>query len=427
MTRLSRVLRLSKDCAVSDTVCTASAVAPEVAAPSAYTRFEIALVILALAVGGFGIGTGEFAVMGVLPEIAKSFQISAPQAGYVISAYALGVVVGAPIIAMLAAKLSRRTLLLGLMGLFAAGNIFSALAPTFASFALLRFVTGLPHGAYFGVAALVSASLVPVKMRARAVGWMMLGLTVATLAGTPIMSFFGQMLNWRVVFGGVGVIGLVTVVLCAIYLPRDTVAEGASMKRELVAFTRPQVWLTLLIAATGFGGMFSVFSYIAPTALEVAKMSPVWIPVIMGVFGIGMNAGNLVGSRIADISLMGTIGGMLVFNMAIMALFGLTAANPFMLCFCVFLVGCTFAAGPAIQTRLMDVAAEGQALAAASMHSAFNMANALGAWLGGLAITFGFGYASTGYVGAILAGFGLVVFAVSWRMEKSARMMTTRR
>jgi MFS transporter, DHA1 family, inner membrane transport protein len=414
-----------KDCALSETVCTAGLSAPAEPLQRAYTRFEIALVILALAVGGFGIGTGEFAVMGVLPDIATTFKVTAPQAGYVISAYALGVVVGAPIIAMLAAKLTRRTLLLGLMGVFAAGNILSAIAPTFGSFALLRFLTGLPHGAYFGVAALVSASLVPLNMRARAVGWMMLGLTVATLAGTPIMSFLGQLLNWRVVFGGVGVIGLVTVLLCAIYLPRDTVAEGASMKRELVAFTRPQVWLTLTIAATGFGGMFSVFSYIAPTAIEVAHMSPVFIPAILAVFGVGMNVGNVVGSRFADISLMGTIGGMLVFNMAIMVLFGLTAQSPFMLCFCVFLVGCTFAAGPAVQTRLMDVAAEGQALAAASMHSAFNMANALGAWLGGLAITFGFGYASTGYVGAILAGIGLVVFAVSWRMEKTARMMTT--
>ncbi len=411
---------------MSDSVCTDCMPAAEEVAHRTYTRFEVALVIFALAVGGFGIGTGEFAVMGVLPDIASTFSVTAPQAGYVISAYALGVVVGAPIIAMLAAKLSRRNLLLGLMGVFALGNILSALAPSFPSFTLLRFLTGLPHGAYFGVASLVSASLVPLNMRARAVGWMMLGLTVATLAGTPIMSFFGQLLNWRVVFGGVGIIGLVTVVLCAIYLPRDTVAEGASMKRELVAFTRPQVWLTLSIAATGFGGMFAVFSYVAPTALEVAKMSPVWIPVIMGVFGLGMNVGNVVGSRLADISIMGTIGGMLIFNMAIMLLFSLTAANPYMLCLCVFFTGCTFAPGPAVQTRLMDVAAEGQALAAASMHSAFNVANALGAWLGGLVVTLGFGYPATGYVGMFLGLIGLMIFAVSWRMEKTARMMTTR-
>ena len=411
---------------MSDAVCP-DRLDSDVSERISYTRFEIALVIFALAVGGFGIGTGEFAVMGVLPDIATAFDVTAPHAGYVISAYALGVVVGAPIIAMIAARISRRNLLLGLMGIFFAGNMLSAFAPTFASFTVLRFLTGLPHGAYFGVAAIVSASLVPTNMRARAVGWMMLGLTVATLAGTPIMSFFGQLLNWRVVFGGVGLIGLVTIVLCWIYLPHDKVSEGASMKRELVAFTRPQVWLTLLIAATGFGGMFSVFSYIAPTAIEVAKMSPVWIPVILAIFGVGMNVGNVVGSRFADLSLMGTIGGMLLFNMAIMVLFGLTAASPFMLCLSVFLVGCTFAAGPATQTRLMDVAAEGQALAAASMHSAFNIANALGAWLGGLVITLGYGYAATGFVGAALAFFGLIVFAISWRMEKTAQMMTTLR
>ena len=385
--------------------------------PQTLTRLEIALIIFALAVGGFGIGTGEFAVMGVLPDIAGTFQVTTPQAGYVISAYALGVVIGAPIIAMLGARLPRRTLLLGLMGVFATGNILSAFAPGFMSFTALRFLTGLPHGAYFGVAAIVSASLVPFNMRARAVGWMMLGLTVATLAGTPLMSLFGQLFNWRVVFLAVGIIGLLTVVLCWIYLPKDIVKEGASIKRELVAFTHPQVWLTLLIAATGFGGMFSVFSYIAATSLEVAHMEPGWIPVIMILFGVGMNLGNLVGSRFADMSLMGTIGGMLIFNIAIMVLFSLTAANPIMLCISVVLVGCTFAAGPAIQTRLMDVASDGQALAAASMHSAFNVANALGASLGGIVIAMGFGYAATGYVGAALAAVGLVLFAISYRME----------
>jgi MFS transporter, DHA1 family, inner membrane transport protein len=404
---------------VSDSVCTHDLVTPEVVARS-YTPFEVALVIFALAVGGFAIGTGEFAVMGVLPDIASTFSVTTPQAGYVISSYALGVVIGAPLIATLAARLTRRSLLLGLMAVFATGNILSAFAPGFASFTALRFLTGLPHGAYFGIAALVSASLVPLNKRARAVGWMMLGLTVATLAGTPLMSLFGQLLNWRVVFFGVGLIGLVCMALCFIYLPHDRVSEGASIKRELVAFTHAQVWLTLIIAATGFGGMFSVFSYIAATSLEVAHMQPGWIPVIMILFGIGMNLGNIVGSRLADMSLMGTIGGMLVFNMVIMTMFGLTAANPYMLCLSVVLVGCTFAAGPAVQTRLMDVASDGQALAAASMHSAFNVANALGAWFGGLVIAYGFGYAATGYVGAAMSAFGMVVFAVSYWLERSA-------
>ena len=385
------------------------------------TGFQVVLVILALACGGFGIGTGEFAIMGLLPDVAATFQVTTPQAGYVISAYALGVVVGAPLIAIAGAKASRRSLLLILMSLFAVGNLASALAPDFLSFTVLRFLTGLPHGAYFGVSALVAASLVPVQMRAQAVGYVMMGLTVATLLGTPVMAFFGQSLNWRVLFLSVGAIGALTVTLIWLYLPRDKPTEGAGVMRELVAFTHPQVLLTLTLAATGFGGMFSIFSYIAGTATEVAHLPVGMIPVIMALFGVGMNVGNVVGSKLADIALMCTIGGMLVFNIVVMSLFSLTAGSPWMLCTCTFLIGCTFAAGPAIQTRLMDVAADGQTLAAASLHSAFNVANALGAWLGGLVIAFGYGYAATGYVGAVLSFFGLFVFAASVMLERRDR------
>jgi DHA1 family inner membrane transport protein len=382
------------------------------------TRFQVVLVILALACGGFGIGTGEFAIMGLLPDVAATFQVTTPQAGYVISAYAMGVVVGAPLIAIAGAKASRRSLLLILMSVFTVGNLASALAPDFLSFTVLRFLTGLPHGAYFGVSALVAASLVPVQMRAQAVGYVMMGLTVATLLGTPVMAYFGQSLNWRVLFLSVGVIGAITVTLIWLYLPRDKPSEGATVMRELVAFTHPQVLLTLTLAATGFGGMFSIFSYIAGTATEVANMPAGMVPIIMALFGVGMNVGNVVGSKLADIALMGTIGGMLVFNIVVMTLFSVTAASPWMLCLCTFLIGCTFAAGPAIQTRLMDVAADGQTLAAASMHSAFNIANALGAWLGGLVITLGYGYAATGYVGAALSFIGLLVFGASVALER---------
>lgn len=382
------------------------------------TRFQVVLVILALACGGFGIGTGEFAIMGLLPDVAATFQVTTPQAGYVISAYAMGVVVGAPLIAIAGAKASRRSLLLILMSVFTVGNLASALAPDFLSFTVLRFLTGLPHGAYFGVSALVVASLVPVQMRAQAVGYVMMGLTVATLLGTPVMAYFGQSLNWRVLFLSVGVIGAITVTLIWLYLPRDKPSEGATVMRELVAFTHPQVLLTLTLAATGFGGMFSIFSYIAGTATEVANMPAGMVPIIMALFGVGMNVGNVVGSKLADIALMGTIGGMLIFNIVVMTLFSMTAASPWMLCLCTFLIGCTFAAGPAIQTRLMDVAADGQTLAAASMHSAFNIANALGAWLGGVVITLGYGYAATGYVGAALSFIGLLVFGASVALER---------
>ncbi|MBX5224547.1 MFS transporter [Rhizobium sp. NLR8a] len=386
--------------------------------PSATT---VALVQLALACGGFGIGTGEFAIMGLLPNVAATFSVTTPQAGYVISAYALGVVVGAPVISVLAAKMARRTLLLTLMLIFAAGNISSAMAPTFETFTLLRFVSGLPHGAYFGVAALVAASMVPVHRRARAVGRVMLGLTVATLLGTPLTTFFGQSLDWQVAFFSVGVLGLLTVTLIWFYVPKDRVSEEASFARELGAFRRPQVWLTLGIAAVGYGGMFAMFSYIASTTTEVAMLPETAVPIMLVLFGVGMNAGNFIGSWLADKSLLGTIGGSLVYNIVVLTTFSLTAASPYMLGLSVFLVGCGFAAGPALQTRLMDVAADAQTLAAASNHSAFNIANAIGAWLGGLVIASGYGFAATGYVGAALSFLGLFVFAASARLESRTR------
>ncbi|MDQ0133362.1 DHA1 family inner membrane transport protein [Neorhizobium galegae] len=384
----------------------------------ALSRLAIILIEIALAVGGFGIGTGEFAIMGLLPDVASTYQVSIPMAGYVISAYALGVVIGAPIIAVAAARTTRRSLLLILMTVFALGNISSAMAPDFWSFTALRFVTGLPHGAYFGVAALVAASMVPPNKRARAVGRVMLGLTVATLVGTPIATFMGQMLNWRAAFFLVGGIGVVTVALLWYFQPRDTVHEGAGIWRELSAFGRAQVWLTLGIAAVGFGGMFSVFSYIASTTTVTAGMSVSMVAIVLTLFGIGMNVGNIVGSRLADLSLKGTIGGVMVFNVVVMSAFGLWAEYPLVLCLCVFLIGCGFAAGPALQTRLMDVAADAQTLAAASNHSAFNIANALGAWLGGLVIAWGWGFAATGYVGAVLSLLGFGVFAVSAALDR---------
>ncbi|RWX75979.1 MFS transporter [Neorhizobium lilium] len=384
----------------------------------ALSPLAVALIVIALAVGGFGIGTGEFVIMGLLPEVASTFEVSIPRAGYVISAYALGVVVGAPIIAVLAAKLPRRLLLLCLIGLFAIGNILSAMAPTFWSFTALRFLTGLPHGAYFGVASLVAASMVPPNKRARAVGRVMLGLTIATLAGTPLATFLGQSLNWRAAFLLVGGIGALTVALLWYFLPRDKVQEGASIRRELSAFGRTQVWLTLGISAIGFGGMFSVFSYIASTTTVMAGLPVGMVSIVLALFGIGMNVGNVVGSRLADWSLKGTIGGSMVFYIVVMLCFALFSHNPIALYITVFLVGCGFAPGPALQTRLMDVAADAQTLAAASNHSAFNIANALGAWLGGLVITWGWGFAATGYVGALLSLLGLCVFGISVTLEK---------
>lgn len=389
----------------------------------AHAPVSAGLVLFALAMGGFAIGTTEFAAMSLLPYFSAGLGIDEPTAGHVISIYALGVVVGAPLIAVLAARIPRRTLLIGLMGLFALGNGLSALAPTYHWMLVFRFLSGLPHGAYFGVAALVAASLVPAHRRARAIGRVMLGLTVATLVGTPIATFLGQLLSWRAAFLLVGLIGATTVRLLWWFQPRDSMQEGASIRRELGAFARPQVWLALAVAASGFGGMFAIFSYIAKTTTDVANLPVATVSFVLALFGIGMNVGNVVGSRLADWSLKGTIFGMLGFNVVTMTLFSATAAYPMMLFLCTFFIGCGFAACPAVQTRLMDVAGDAQTLAAASTHSAFNIANALGAWLGGLAIAWGFGFAATGYVGAALSVVGLIVFAISVAMEnRTARI-----
>jgi DHA1 family inner membrane transport protein len=376
---------------------------------------------LALAIGAFAIGTGEFAAMGFLPSVADGLGVTIPEAGRSISAYALGVVVGAPLIAVLGAKLSRRALLLALMSLFAAGNLASALAPNFVSLLGLRFASGLPHGAYFGVAALVAAGMAGPAGRARAVGRVMLGLTVATLVGTPVATWAGQALGWRTGFAFVGTLAVVTFALVTLCVPRDAPARGAGPLRELGALKEPQVWLTLAIAAVGFGGMFAVFSYITPTLIHVAGIPEQAVPFVICVFGAGMVTGNVVGPRFADRALLPTIGWALVWNAAVLALFSVAVHNAWTAVPAIFLVGTMFAAGPALQTRLMDVGKEAQVLAAALNHSAFNVANALGAWLGGVAIATGYGWASTGFLGAALALGGIAVFAVSVALERAER------
>ena len=398
--------------------------APPRSVPSRQSR-QTGLIEVALAVGGFAIGTGEFATMSLLPNLAQGLSITQPEAGHVISAYALGVVVGSPLIAVLASKLSRRTLLLGLMGMFALGNIASALAPGYGTLLLLRFMAGMPHGAYFGVASLVAASLAPPDKRSQAVGRIMLGLTIATLVGTPLATWFGQALGWRLAFAGVGLAGAVAVALIFAFMPK-TNAKASSPLVELGALRRGQVWLTLGIAAAGCGGTFAIFTYITATLTQVSGIPPVLVPVVLCLFGVGMILGNVVGSKLADRALMPSIGGVLVWNGAVAALFVVTAHNAWTAAATVMLVGCGFAIVPGLQTRLMDVAADAQTLAAALNHSAFNVANALGAWLGGLVIAAGYGWTSTGFVAVVLSAAGLVVFGTSLAVEERSRRLLPR-
>ena len=391
------------------------------AAPATLTPGEVRLVLFALAMGGFAIGTTEFAAMSLLPYFAATFGITEPTAGHAISAYAAGVVVGAPVIAVLAAKWPRRMLLLVLMACFAVANVLTAFSPTYVAMVAFRFLSGLPHGAYFGVAMLVAASLVPVNARAQAASRVLIGLTIATVIGVPAATWLGQALGWRVGFGVVGVLASLTVLLVWLFVPADRPVIGASMSRELGALRRPQVWLTLAIGAIGFGGMFAVYSYLASTLMEVTHVAPYVVPIVLVFFGIGMTIGTYVCAWLADRALMPTVGALLVWSMVSLALFPFTTGNIYAVTLVVFMIGCGGGLGVALQTRLMDVAEDAQTLAAALNHSAFNMANAIGPWLGGLAIAHGYGWNSTGWVGAALAIGGLIFWAISLAMDGGRR------
>jgi DHA1 family inner membrane transport protein len=280
-----------------------------------------------------------------------------------------------------------------------------------------RFLSGLPHGAYFGIATLVAASLVPSERRTQAVGRVLLGLTVATIVGVPLANWVGQMFGWRWGFGIVAALALSCAALIALWAPREAPSAGASPLRELGALKRSQVWLTLATGAIGFGGLFAVYTFLGSTLLDVTHIAAHTVPLVFATFGIGMTVGNLLIPKFADRALMPTAGGLLVWSAAVLALYPAAAGNPWTMAADVVAIGVGGALATVLQTRLMDVAGDAQSLAAALNHSAFNVANALGPWLGGLAIAAGYGLTSTGYVGAALALAGLVVWAISSRLR----------
>lgn len=371
-----------------------------------------------LAVGGLAIGTGEFAAMGILPNLAQGIGVDIPTAGHTISAYALGVVVGAPLFAILGARMPRRMLLVLLMAIFAFGNLLSAAMSQYLPLIAARFVAGLPHGAYFGVASLVAASIVPHSQRASAVGRVMLGLSTANVIGVPLATWAGQWLGWRSLFVIVGALAVLTAVMVRLFVPRVAVAEGASVRNELSAFKEGQIWLTLLAASVGFGGIFAVYSYITPTLTEVTSIQESTVPWLLSLFGLGNIAGNIFGGKLADRSLKGTILGSFIWSAVALGLFVFAAKALWSAALLVFCIGCSVAVVPAMQTRLMDVGKKAQTLSAALNHSAFNIGNANGAWLGGLAISAGLGWTATGWVGALLALGGLLVIWLAFAIEK---------
>jgi MFS transporter, DHA1 family, inner membrane transport protein len=389
---------------------------------------HVTLAIIALAMGGFAIGTTEFVTMGLLPELARGVDVSIPAAGHVISAYALGVVVGAPLIAVFGARLPRRALLVVLMGAFAVGNAGSALAVGYEWLTVARFVSGLPHGAFFGVASLVAAALVAPHRKGRAVSLVMLGLPVANVIGVPAATWMGQHLGWRSAYWAVAVLGLVTVALVVALVPSDPGNPTATGRSELGAFRRPQVWLTLVVGAVGFGGMFSMYSYIAPTVTDVTDLSSSAVPLFLLAFGVGGVVGTVLGGHLADWSIFRSLIASSVAMGVSLAVFTVTAYHPLaaaLTVFAVATVGSVLVVN--LQMRLMQVAGDAQTLGAAMNHASLNAANALGAWLGGLVIAAGHGYTAPSWVGAGLSAGGLLVLAVSaWLHRRPAYSHSSR-
>jgi DHA1 family inner membrane transport protein len=381
---------------------------------------QVGLILFALTLGGFAIGTSEFASMGLMPNMVASLGVSEPQVGHLISAYALGVVVGAPLLAILGAGWKRKTLLLSLMGFYALGNLASALGPTYHSMMLFRFIAGLPHGAYFGVAALTAVAISPPHRRGRAVSIVMLGLTLAILIGNPLATWAGQAIDWRWIYAAVAIIALGTAALLAVWLPAQAESARANPLAELRAFNRAPVWQALGIGAIGFAGMFAVFSYLAPTMLEVTRVSAAWIPLGLAGFGVGGVIGNFAGGWLFDRFKLRGAWVVLAWAVVVLLLFPWMAGSLPTILLATVAIGLMGALGPILQSHLMDVAGDAQTLAAASHHAAFNTANALGPWLGGMAITAGYGWTSTGYVGAATALGGLMIYAWASRTARAS-------
>ncbi|MFE1251824.1 MFS transporter [Streptomyces sp. NPDC058735] len=386
------------------------------------------LALLALAVGAFGIGTTEFVMMGLLPDVADDLGVSIPSAGHLVSAYALGVVVGAPLLAAVTARMSRRTVLMGLMGLFVVGNALSALAPDHGWLLAARFLSGLPHGAFFGVGAVVATNMVAPERKARSVSLMFLGLTVANVAGVPAATLMGQHFGWRVTFLGVSAIGLAAIAALALLIPHDREhAAAQGLRGEMAALRSVPVWLSLGTTVAGFGALFAAYSYITPMLTDAAGYADASVTLLLALFGVGATAGNLLGGRLADHSLRGTLFGGLTSLVAVLALFPLLMRTQPTAALAVVLLGtAAFTTGSPLQLMVMEKASSAPSLASSANQAAFNLANAGGAWIGGLALAAGLGATSPALAGAALAVLGLGVASLAHAVDRRRAPVTGR-
>ncbi|TYB40459.1 MFS transporter [Micromonospora sp. AP08] len=379
--------------------------------------------LIALAIGAFGIGLTEFVIMGLLPQVAADFGVSESVAGWLISGYALSVAVGGVALTAAVTRLRRKPVLLGLMVLFIAGNLLSALAGDYATMLAGRIVAALCHGAFFGIGAVVATGLVPAARRAGAVALMFTGLTAANVLGVPFGTLLGQHLGWRATFWAITGIGLVALVGLALLVPGRGPASDAAptggLRGELRAFTHAQVWFSLVVTVLGFGGMFGAFTYIAYTLTEVSGFATGTVPWLLVLFGVGLFAGNLAGGRAADVSLSRTLVTVLAVLTLVLVGFALTAGSPVLTVGSLLLMGAFgFATVPPLQMRIMKYARRAPTLASGANIAAFNVGNALGAWLGGLTIDAGLGFTAPIWAGAGLTLLGLAVLLVAERQAR---------
>lgn len=371
--------------------------------------------LLALAVGGFGIGLTEFVIAGLLPEVAADFAVSEATAGWLISGYALSVAVGAIALTAGVTRLPRKQVLLGLMVLFVVGNLLSALAGTYEVMLAGRIVAALCHGAFFGIGSVVAADMVAPEKRAGAIALMFGGLTTANVLGVPLGTLLGQQLGWRSTFWAITAIGLLALAAIAVLVPRPHEdATPGDLRHELGAFRSTQVWLSLGVTVLGFGGMFGAFTYIAYTLTDVSGFASSAVPWLLVVFGLGMVVGNVLGGRAANLSVPRTLVVVLGALTLVMVAFALTASSrPLTVVALLLMGGFGFATVPGLQMRVMTYAGDAPTLASGANIGAFNVGNALGAWLGGLTITAGLGYTSPLWVGAALSAGALVLFVAA--------------
>lgn len=374
------------------------------------------LALLALAIGGFGIGLTEFVIMGLLPEVSADFGVTETVAGHLISGYALAVAVGAIVLTVAMTRLNRKKALIGLMILFIIGNVLSALAPSYELMMLGRVVAALCHGAFFGIGSVVAAGLVAPSRQAAAISMMFAGLTSANVLGVPLGTFLGQATGWRSTFWAISVIGVIALIGIIVLIPASAAQaqKTGSILGEFRIFTSGQVWASILITILGYGGMFGAFSYMAFTLTGVSGFASATVPWLLVLFGVGLFIGNFLGGRTADKNLGMTLLVLLIGLVIILGIFSQVAGNQIWTIIALFFMGgFGFATVPAMQMRIMSHSKEAQTLGSGANIAAFNVGNAIGAWIGGLTIAAGLGYSSPLWAGSLVTVAGLIVFLIA--------------